>query len=75
MTKFAEMKRQCKEFTELETDTDGFELCCFQSGLICCGDSCPSKKFWNKAHRQPGYYKHRSLEKTGLLDEYKKEMQ
>ena len=76
MTKFAEMKRQCEKARSepLDVDVDGFDLCCVQSGLICTGDSCPSKKFWNKTHRQPGYYKQRALERTGLTEEYEEEM-
>jgi hypothetical protein len=72
MTIFRECKRQCvaARSEPLEKDGDGCDLCCVSSGYICCVDSCPS----TNEQRQPGWYKQRSLERTGLAASYEEEM-
>jgi hypothetical protein len=70
---YAELRAECVKQGYVGKDMDGFDLC-GPGGCLCSGHSCPSKKYWNKGHRQPGYYKDRALERTGLVTEFKKEM-
>ena len=71
--KYAEVRGQCEASGYVKEDVDGMDMCGVGGGL-CSGHSCPSKKYWNKDHTQPGYYKDRALEKTGLMDAYEEEM-
>ena len=71
--KYAEMREQCDAAGVVKEDC-GVEVCGVNTAVKCSGYSCPSKLYWNKAHRQPGWHKMKALEKTGLEDQYKEEM-
>lgn len=71
---YKENRAECESAGYVKHDPDGMDVCGVQSGLLCCGDSCPSKKYWNSAHRQPGWYKHRALERTGLKKQFEEEI-
>ena len=47
---------------------------CGVSGLLCSGHSCVSKKYWAKAHKQPGWHRTRALERAGLVESYQEEI-
>ncbi len=70
---YADNKKECAELGYVKTDTDGLDVC-GPGGGLCSGHSCLSKKYWNKEHKQPGWYKERALERTGLGEEFRKEM-
>ncbi len=48
---------------------------CAVSGELCNGKNCPSKEYWAKNHRQPGYYRLRALDRTGLKEQYEAEVE
>ncbi len=48
---------------------------CPFSGEMCNGKNCKSKQYWAKAHKQPGYYRQRALDRTGLVEEYEAEVE
>lgn len=71
--KFIEMKKECEE-AGIVKEQEGVEVCGLSLGVRCCGYSCPSKLYWSAGHRQHGYHKNRALERTGLVKQFKEEM-
>lgn len=69
--KFSERRAQCLEcFGELK---DG--MCRVQHDLPCKSDSCIAKRYGSLVHNsQIGWHDRRALERTGLVDEFEKEM-
>ncbi len=66
-------RKECEVSGYITEDADGLRTCGVGGGL-CSGHSCLSKKYWNKDHHQPGWYKNRALERTGLGEAYEEEM-
>ena len=72
--KYREIKAQCEGVGAVKrNDPSGDDTCAF-SGGICNGYNCPSKQYWNESHRQPGWHRMRSLEKTGLEGQFAEEI-
>ena len=73
MGTYEEYYKQCSELGYVKEDIDGLKTC-GPCGGLCSGHSCRSKKYWNKDHHQPGWYKERALERTGLGEAYEEEI-
>lgn len=71
--KYEDMRAQCKDAGAIKMGTASLDICGY-SGAMCSGHSCPSKKYWNQSHRQPGWHKLRALEKSGLIESFAEEM-
>ncbi len=70
--KYAAIREECGEKQYIRRTELGDE--CKVSGEMCTGKNCPSKLYWSKAHKQPGYYRQRALDKTGLTEAFREEM-
>lgn len=71
---YAEIRKECDIRGYIHDDEVMKEPKCSLSGQMCNGGCCPVKRYFTKAHKQPGYYRQRSLDKTGLVGAYEKEI-
>jgi len=69
---YSDIRAECEGFGAVKRDDVG-DICGL-SGCVCNGKNCPSKAYWAKGHKQPGYYRQRALDRTGLAEQYAEEI-
>ena len=57
---FKEIRKQCDAagcIVQEEIAGEPVDVCGFNRGVLCCGWSCPSKKYWNAGREEVGKHK------------------
>ena len=79
MTSYTEMRRQCDGAHYIKEDENGIRTCGPASTgtarVLCSSGTCPSRKYWQKSHKQAGEDYMNALRRVNLEEQYKRDIE